>query len=473
MGGAISFPAAYDIVIGVTSSDVCTNISDIEFIQNSVINIAAKGHNQKIAWTDPLYIVSAGNSFACAHVSGIISNLLAKNIKNSDILFELKKNSLYVRDFDNKSNKTDSCCSFVPQKAVVFPFNKEIHSIIRFKELLDFKIVDVYDTKYSAKISASTNQLLNTIGSPNFLIKNIETLNWDSFDTFILGHIGELKSILNKKLNIDNLILELINHNKFIFSLEDISAYKQNIDEDKWKNQVFIPHISDNDIVKRPYGKLYRHNKPVLCVCGTSSKQGKFTLQLNLRRKFINAGYNIGQLGTEPTSTLFGMDECFHYGYHSNIAISRHNTIAYLNDKMYQISNKNIDIILTGSQSGVITQYEGNLLNYPLGQYEFLLGVQPDIVILCINPFDPLCLIERAIKFIEGGIDCKVIALVIYPKGSVTESVSLGHKNTAMSETYYQSLSNELLNRFSLPVYRLDDENHLDSLFNYIVEYLS
>ena len=45
----------------------------------------------------------------------------------------------------------------------------------------------------------------------------------------------------------------------------------------------------------------------MLAIVGTSPSQGKYNLQLALRRRFLNDGYEIGQIGTEPTAQLFGM----------------------------------------------------------------------------------------------------------------------------------------------------------------------
>lgn len=72
-----------------------------------------------------------------------------------------------------------------------------------------------------------------------------------------------------------------------------------------------------------PFGKLYRNPKPVLGVFGTSSRQGKFTLQLILRKHFTELGYVIGQIGTEPTAALFEMDADFHFGYNTNTDIRK------------------------------------------------------------------------------------------------------------------------------------------------------
>lgn len=96
-------------------------------------------------------------------------------------------------------------------------------------------------------------------------------------------------------------------------------------------------------------GKLYRISKPILCEVGTSSKQGKFSLQLAISEQLVKFSYNIGQLGAEPSSLLFGMDECFHFGYSSDCNLPIDNIVSYVN----QISQKDSDIIISGCQSEI------------------------------------------------------------------------------------------------------------------------
>lgn len=471
-GGAMSYPAAFDNVIGVTSGETCININDIEYYVDSEINIATKGNRQKVAWIDPPYIISSGNSFACAHASGIISVLLSRGLSKENIMDELRREAKFIYNCNERKNRKHSQLPFVPYKAVVFPFNKEIHSILRYKDMLNFDIVDVYDTKYSSHVGASTNKLQNMKNSKDYIIKNIDNIDINTFDTFILGHVSELKRLMTSKLDIAKLLEFLLGNKKYIFSLDDLTEYKVKYESKIWNNNVYTPNILKNDIGIKPYGKLYRNNTPVLCVCGTSSKQGKFSLQLLLRRCFIKDGYSVGQLGTEPTSLLFGFDDCFHYGFNSNIPFSRHETIAYVNEVMNEISYKDVDIIITGAQSAMITQYEGNLWTYPLGQYEFLLGVQPDIVILCINPYDSIDYIERTIKFIEGSVDCKVLSLVLFPKKSNSNSIALGNSEKILEHSEYTSIAEKLSRYFSLPVFRLDYNDDIILLEKRIIEYL-
>ena len=143
--GTISFPAAFDNVVGVTSDELCVKNTDIIFIENSIVNICAKGGVQRVSWTYPDYIFSGGNSFACAHVTGIFSKLFAQNVQSNknidirDVYFTLKNLSLKSYVFDKTRDNIYQSHEFKNIKnAVIFPFNKEMHSLIRFKKMLEF-----------------------------------------------------------------------------------------------------------------------------------------------------------------------------------------------------------------------------------------------------------------------------------------------------------------------------------------------
>ena len=82
---------------------------------------------------------------------------------------------------------------------------------------------------------------------------------------------------------------------------------------------------------------------------------------------------------------------------------------------MELISERDNDVILVGSQSGTISYDMPNISYCCLSEYEFLLGTQPDIVLLCINPFDDINYIIRTINFIESSVDCKVQFLIMFP----------------------------------------------------------
>lgn len=411
--GSMSFPALFPSVIGVNSETYCVNSNKYYFVKNSSVNICAKGTKQIVYWKSKKRIFASGNSYACAHFSGILSCFDKKGTRE-EIIQDIYNNCEGVIECEDKSFNPPSC-HFISNisKVAVFPFNKEIHNIVRFSDKLNFEIAKVYDIKYAAKIGISTNSILKEKSAKNFIIEDIEKIDLDSFDTFILGHTDTLSMVLKSKFNKCALIEKIVRAKKYIYSFDEIDKSLMPPDYDLSK-YYFTPCNNSKYRYVAPFGKLYRQDKPVVGVFGTSSKQGKFTLQLKMRYTLLDKGYNLCQIGTEPSALLFGMEGIFHNGYNSGHILCQYDAVAYLNRYIYNLS-RDADIILVGGQSGVVLRDEGNLSNYFFKQIDFLLATLPDVIILCINSFDDPQIIQRTVSFLEGLIGCKVIALVLFP----------------------------------------------------------
>ena len=54
--GAISYPAGFESVIGVTNDPNCYQVDDFAYFEDNVVNIGAKGGLQRLAWHNPPYI---------------------------------------------------------------------------------------------------------------------------------------------------------------------------------------------------------------------------------------------------------------------------------------------------------------------------------------------------------------------------------------------------------------------------------
>lgn len=463
----IAYPAAFDNVIGVSSNSECNKTTDIEFINNKIVNVCAKGGIQRVKWIGPKYIFTQGNSYACAHITGILSKTDCLTMEEA--LFYLQKTAKNKYNRINDVHLPDYPYIPMGKNAVLFPFNKEMHSLVRFKDLLCVNIVDIYDIKYSARVNSSTNKLLNLSGQIDYCIKNIEKIAWDTFDMIIIGHTDELVKLIGNFELVDNLILTAYNKGKYIYCFDDISdiVKKHSLS----MNNIYFPHITNENIDPIPLGMLYRPIVPMLGIFGTTSKQGKFTLQLILRQKFLRDNYNVGQIGTEPSAYLFNMDLCFHFGYRSTTNVIRHNMVSYLNSSINDIAKKNVDIVISGCQSGTVTYDFGNVNYYTFSQTDFLLGTLPDAVILCVNSYDELDYIKRTIKYIESCVDSNVIALVIYPMGY----------NDQLGRSRLVRLDEEKLNeikrlyslQFDLPTYILGDEFDMESLYSNVISFFT
>ncbi len=468
--GSITYPAAFDNVIGVTSGKSCRKIDDFEYFEDSIINIGAKGNTQRLAWDDPPYVFLSGNSFACAHTTAKIAKMIYSSnekLTKERILDNFKQIAIESHLALNR---------FIPQnlpfsisKVAIFPFSKEMQSLLRFSHLLDFEIIDVYDTKYSAKVGSTSTHLMNDENIPNYTVKNIDKIDYNSFDTLVIGHMDELSLLLRNEKIVVNLLTEASYHKKNVFIFDDVSNYGFSK-----CNNLYFPSVNIENIPPNRMGMLHRITTPVLGIFGTSSKQGKFTLQLKLRELLLEEGYLVGEIGTEPTAQLYGMEYVFPMGYNSTVYINHIDTINYINYAMYDLCTQKKDIIIVGSQSGTIPYDYGNIAQFPTYQYSFLLGALPDCIVLCINLFDSYEYIQRTISFIESLANTKVIALATIPfeiKENGNHSFDI-LKTLLPCETFFK-IQKSFENQFGRPLYNITKDLDMKKLTQQIVNFFS
>ena len=405
--GSVSFPAAFSNVIGVDASLRCIYSDDFVFVENSIVNVKAKGGNQRLAWVDPPYIISQGSSFAAPYVTAYIMNMINYGIKNEKINEEIKRNSKYIYTFSENIQKKE-CPKF--RRAAVFPYNKEMHNIINFKDLLKINIENIYDIKQSGRVGKVVKDFY---GNEYGTIKNIDNINFDKIDCLIIGHTMELEIYTNKNIKLE-LLQRCLYHNVSVYSLDD---YLINDFSDAFKEkEIYIRYPYDTIInCDSNFGKLYKIKSPVISVMGTSMQQGKFALQLMIKKILTKYGYKVGQLATEPTGEFFGADYVYPFGYAGTAHETGSDCRTILKYMTHEIDIKNPDIILCGSQSGTVPMVFENSANLYTTSINFLLGVQPDAVVLCVNIFDEISYIERSINAINGICETKVIALALYP----------------------------------------------------------
>lgn len=463
---AISYPAVYDNVIGVDSYNFCKNENEVCVYRDSCVNIGAYGKAQRIIGINNTYLMAYGNSYACAHVSALLlkDEGLKKELNN--VGYQLLDWNNHIRDLENQiiTKPTNQY-----QRAIVYPFNKEIHSLIRYQDLLSFQIIDVYDTKFSARVGAYTNKLLGIFNVKNYRVKNIDDIDWDSFDAIIVGHTKELEnSASNRIISANKIIKDALSRNKYVYSFDDYYH-----DDEISQNPRYYSPNSSYTCFNDTMGKLYKTGTPVLGVFGTSSKQGKFSLQLILRSKLLERGYTIAQLGTEPSSYLFNMDACYHFGYGSGPITSVSENLLYLNKVMHYLDLLEKDIIIVGCQSNTTAYAINNIDDIPLSQTLFLYGTMPDGIILCINFFDDIQYILRSINSVESLVDCKVIALVMFPLTYTHQNNELFGKKRAVIPGEYEMLKNAILDKINIPVYILANDEHMDCLIHDIINFYS
>ncbi|MCL1883767.1 MAG: S8 family serine peptidase [Defluviitaleaceae bacterium] len=471
--GGVSYPAGFDCVVGVDASHRCRKNDDFVYIRKGVVNVKAKGANQRVAWLQDKYMITQGASYACAYVTNfalklcINGNYLAYNEFSVYSLYkEIEAKSIHI--YENAEGHVPSS-DFLKYAEVVaiFPFNKETASFLHFNDMLTFKVIDFYDYKKFGKVGLDVSGIYSNCA---YKIKNIETCEWGSFDTMIIGHLDEMSSHINFDIK-SWLVEKCVQEQKNVYLL-DVENFQ--IDKSIFqKNELMLgfPTIEKSYDFSVDMGKLYSISTPVIGVFGTSKQQGKFSVQLLLRRELQNQNYKVAQLGSESQSALFGFDYMLPFGYEGFDDLNYRQTVPMLNRFMFELDKNETDIIIVGSQAGTIPHSYENIMYLTDGQLDFIFGTLPDCVVLCINYHDDIDYIMRTIKAIEALADCSVLSLCLFPLGYMSEWDLMMDKKTYIDKDVLSNKCEELTKLFNIPVLPIDSECFAKSLVKYIVDY--
>jgi len=469
--GTLSFPAVLPDVIGVDGSHACKGDEEYEYVEGSVVNIRARGTPQRVAWVEPLYAFVGGASFAAAYVSGYAARIMETGVRGRhEILDVLRQGAVKIFPAGTPTREPRL---FPIRRAVLFPFNKEMHSLARFQDLLTFEIHAICDTKYSGVVGAPISKVLRTATENDHKILNVDDLDWQGdFDTLILGHVDLLSLTMRTDL-FDRMVRLAMEHGKQIYSFDRLEGREQLVEEVQARGlEIFNPTVDRDRLPKNRFGKLRKVGKPVLGIFGTSSQQGKFTLQMTLRRRLLQDGYAVGQLGTEPSALLYGFDEVYPMGYGSTVKVNAFDAVQVLNDMMARIEEKDPDLILVGSQSGTVPYDLGHVSQYTFPALEFLLGTSPDAFVLCVNPDDPLPYIRRTIEVLNNLGVGKTIGLVIFPLRKSTRSW-MGTKMEQADGASVEELRSRMTAEFGLPAYLLSNSEDMERLYESVIDFYS
>lgn len=449
--GAVSFPAALDNVIGVD----CRNQNEnFQYVNQGIVDVYCKTSFMRVPWLNGEKTLVKGNSFLCplvtaelvkAKVKGLSNGIVPKSNKHQF----LAGNNIEISPLGNSA---------------VFPFNKEIHSIACNEDMLNTRIVSYYSHRLSGQVGKKICDVIKWSDNSK-IIQDIDNINWDTFNSIIIGHTDELERIAKRDFKA-YIMAEARKRGKRIYSFDP--CFENGVN----REDVFFPYIDNKDVLKN-YGKLFKTNKPILSIIGTSSRQGKFTLQLAIRRSLQKIGYKLGQIGTEPSALLFGMDCVFPCGYNSTVKLSIYNTVAVINQMLYYLSQKDVDIIITGSQNAVITYNDNNINNYPLYHQVFLQSINPDAMILCINPYDTMDYVSQTVRAAEALTDGKVIALVCFPYDVDKEWKTFQRKQRKMNVGEIISKKEECRRIIGIDMFMLDDLLDHENLINRIIAYFT
>ncbi len=438
--GLESYPAVLSGAIGVAGGKIYKKYG-YYYRPGERVECVARGDEQRVCWLDRKEILIGGTSYAAPHITGIVA-LIREAYPGANpekVRQVLKANALtgappLVRQADAPASPPahQSLGASMPgrspvsrppvslpvpeqsgasgfrwiKRAAFYPFNKEMHGLVRFRDLLSFEIGGIADPVGKGLVGKDAGE---AIGIAQVGVRIVPRLQdaLKGIDTLILGYVDELARMANRDV-LKESIQTALDRGVHVFSFLPVPPTMYSdlyMVARKKALKIVYPNVSQGEvrhILQRPQ-KQRAVDVPVLGVFGTSSQQGKFTVQLALRRKFLEMGYRVAQIGTEHHAELFGMDLAFPMGYASPLELPLQVYVPYLDHKMKEIcQKKEPEIMLVGSQSGTIPYDVVEHDTHSLPTIAFLLATKPDACILVVNSIDPDEYIRDTINAIQA-----------------------------------------------------------------------
>ncbi len=495
--GIISYPACFENVFCVKAGKIYKKYGYF-FKNDGSNNIIARGDHQKVDWLNGQNIFVAGSSFAAPHLSGIIAlimqsfpkvtiekikEILAANSEDTiPELFENHKSNLSTTSNEAMNELIIRQDISWIKRAILYPYNKEMHSLIRFRNLLPFEIVGVFDDPARLLCGKDPGEIIGVDSSEMKIdtINNLESFS-NHFDTCILGYLDEITRIRKKNL-LREIVCKSIEMGKNVYSLAQIpvESYKK-IFELSLKKKLIIRYPSINSDIIKTIGLIKNnlnipHKTPKVGIFGTSPNQGKFTTQLTLLDELKKNGYKVGTICTEHQAELFGVDFTFPMGYGNSVNLPIDSYPAVFRGVLSCMDIQRFDIIILSGQSGIIPyEIETYSPTYTLSSIAMLFGANPDAYILCINYHDNNSFISDSIHGLEILGKGKTILLVFSDHSNETKS-TFGRSNFSYRKLTTSEINKrieELEDKTSIPTTEVISEKGKKKLFDTVVNYFS
>jgi uncharacterized NAD-dependent epimerase/dehydratase family protein len=415
-----TWPANFSNVISVKGGEL-TKLDEWIYEKDKKEHFIFRGVPTRTNWKDGKKIFIGGSSFATALCTNLIATIIiANNIqKNLDhVISYLKQNagSKKINDLTpSKHIKWNNFHSKI-KKVGLYPFFKEMHSFVRFRNKLPYKISWIADFNTSKNSQKSTNEVLENCTEEIFINSGLPLEHYD-VDTLIIGYLDKA-SEAHKKDMLLTAIEYAYQRNLNVFSFlppQDYQLWKNKFEQkDLWLEVPFIDFEYGNKIIYEvPEKKAF--DTPIIGVFGTSSQQGKFTFQLELRYELQKRGLRIGQIGTEHQSGCFGIDFTFPngYGFNQSIQIPMDFHVPLLRRVLSEMDKGQFDVIVVGGQSGLLSPSFYNYINF-FSQLILLASI-PDRVILLHN-YNEEHLIERINQYIHSITGQNIYSYINFDK---------------------------------------------------------
>lgn len=480
--GYESIPARLPGYIGVGPARV---IGPYDYYKkDGHIEYLCNATRQRLAWKDGKQIFLDGSSFSAAHMSGIIALIKEAypQIRLEELHKLLEENALpYVQSnqpVQEPSNFIFNSPKYKITKAAIYPFNKEMHSILRFSDLCNFEINAIADIPQKGLIGKSAYNLLGVESEQDLVITKDLDAALSTVDTLIISRTDLVSTLLKRDYQY-HAMKKAIEHSVNIFSL-DYSDHTLFPDLYKIAAEKSIkirhPMVGYADLQHAvEYRDTFGHignSTPIIGVFGTGTSQGKFTVQLTLRRELKKRGYNVANVGTEIHAELFGFESHYPIEIEKSVVFDKADTIPFLQGEIrrLELSSPKYDLIIAGCQSGIIPySFAYSPRTYTIPSIAFLFGCLPHAYILTINITDDPDFVRNSIHALELLGKGKVILLVVSTKLKQSKT----NKERILSSEEICTIIDKLEQQYGLPVTEVISPMGCDKMLYTLINYFS
>lgn len=265
------------------------------------------------------------------------------------------------------------------KKVLLYPFSEEMSCFLKKNNtLFDIEITSIVSFKGSSilgdiynyrneKLEVTSNFDLELEKCEYILLNNYIDHDNNNLDMIVLENI-------KKAINLDKKIIFFDNLNSITKKLLEIIPLNNQL---KITQPVLENVLNDSNL------RIYNIDVPVIFVCSTFENLNKFDIQLSIRRKLLNDGYKILQIGTKQICEFFGFYSFPSFMYSKEI--EECTKVVMFNNflKKLEVSEKP-DIIIIGVPGGILPFSQKAIGDLGITMYKITQAVRPDSVILSI-----------------------------------------------------------------------------------------
>ena len=471
----VSYPACLEPVISVGSQELPGRYAYV-YRRGSDPECLADGSRQRLRWAGGVEeIWMGGNSFAAPRMSGLVALIREHSpgrclSEVRQMLIDNSSVSVPARSQRVESPRVEGKHGWI-KRAILFPFTKEMHAFVRYSDLLGFEVVGIVDLPLRGNVGKDAGEVIGIKPSGVCVVSSIERVS-ASADTLILGYCSELGRLRGDDV-LGRWLAIALDRQLNVFSFQSLSPHHERyLHEASVRGLKFmVPQVPAAGEQPHQLQPVEPVDVPVVGVFGTSSSQGKLTLQLALRRSLAAWGYRVGQVGTEPHAELLGMDYAFPIGYESTVNLPLGSYPEYLDNRIRELCQRlRPDLIIAGSQSGTIPFDLDDARTFTLPSLSFLLGIKPDACILVVNGVDSESYIQHTIEAIGAIGKCPVLALAVSDRHKSATNSRLPER---VSDTEMSQLLQRLEERFAIAAVSITSETGIRRLVQRIVDQFS